>query len=277
MKTELGKKIDKSIALLKRAERLALQMSPDDGAIVGFSGGKDSQVCLQLSIMAGIKHKAVYNVTTLDAPDNVYFIREHYPNVEFKLPEQNFFHLIAKNGLPNRLRRFCCRILKENVGAGHVTITGIRHEESKSRAAYTDAAVFHKKTKQQKSFSDMERAQFECVSGEDKIMIYPILEWSEKDVWDFIEAYHLPKNPLYDAVGRVGCMFCPFAKKAQLKYYREHYPRYFFKMLDWLDIYIRTHETPFFDAEECYDWWESKLSVSQYFERASKEGGSLCL
>ena len=42
----LKDKIEHSIALIRKAEKLALTMQPDMGFHVGFSGGKDSQVVL---------------------------------------------------------------------------------------------------------------------------------------------------------------------------------------------------------------------------------------
>lgn len=68
-------KIDDSIRLIRKGEKLALALNPEDGYFVGFSGGKDSQVLLDLVKRAGVKYKAHYNVTTIDPPENVRFIR----------------------------------------------------------------------------------------------------------------------------------------------------------------------------------------------------------
>ena len=53
---KLQEKIDHSIALIRKAEKLALTMQPDEGFHVGFSGGKDSQAVLELVKMAGAKY-----------------------------------------------------------------------------------------------------------------------------------------------------------------------------------------------------------------------------
>lgn len=39
----LDKKIDYSIALLRKAESMALRLDPENGFYLAFSGGKDSQ------------------------------------------------------------------------------------------------------------------------------------------------------------------------------------------------------------------------------------------
>ena len=96
MHWELEKKVSDSISLLKRAEPLALAMNPEDGFYVAFSGGKDSQVMLDLVRRAGVKYTAWYSVTGNDAPANVYFIREHYPEVRFYHPTEKFIQLRPK-------------------------------------------------------------------------------------------------------------------------------------------------------------------------------------
>ena len=134
MTPELQKKIDHSIALIRKAEKLALTMQPDDGFHVGFSGGKDSQAVLELVKMAGVKYRAVYNVTTNDPADNVRFIKHHYPDVEFSIPEKSYFQLIAQKGVPTMCNRWCCALFKETAGLGCVVLTGVRKEESRKRA-----------------------------------------------------------------------------------------------------------------------------------------------
>ena len=78
----LEHKIAYSIALLRRGEALALRMSPD-GYHLAFSGGKDSMVLYHLAKMAGVKFKAHMQVTTIDPPELMQFVRANYPDVVF--------------------------------------------------------------------------------------------------------------------------------------------------------------------------------------------------
>ena len=87
----LQDKINESITLIKKGERLALALNPTDGYFVGFSGGKDSQVLLSLVKQSGVKYHAYYSVTTNDPPQNIYFIRQHYPDVTFLHPQRKLF------------------------------------------------------------------------------------------------------------------------------------------------------------------------------------------
>lgn len=88
--------IQKSIDLLKRTEQLALEYSPD-GFHLAFSGGKDSQCLYHIAQMAGVKFKAHYQLTTLDPPELVKFIKDNYPDVIIHRPKMTFLQLCLKN------------------------------------------------------------------------------------------------------------------------------------------------------------------------------------
>lgn len=263
-------KITDSVALIRRGERLALALNPTDGYFVGFSGGKDSQVLLELVKMANVKFKAYYNVTTNDPPDNVYFIRTNYPEVSFIFPKDNFFKLIEKRGLPTRKRRFCCAELKEKTGAGNVVLTGVRAEESCRRSKYNDLQVVSKRKEhadrsRKRTIEEIEQNEHRCIKGKDKLMLYPILHWTNDDVWQFIHDRHLPINPCYEKFNRVGCMFCPFSSKAQIEHYELLYPKFKHHLINAMDIFLsRNPQDGNLTAQEYYDWWKSKMSIRQF-------------
>lgn len=59
-----------------RAIRL-LQSIPKDGPVeVSYSGGKDSDVILELAKMAGIEYRAIYKNTTIDPPGTIRHCKE---------------------------------------------------------------------------------------------------------------------------------------------------------------------------------------------------------
>ena len=267
----LQKKIDDSIALIKKGEKLALLMQPNEGYYVGFSGGKDSQVVLELCKMAGVKYRAVYNVTTNDPADNVRFIKEHYPDVEFSRPEKSYFQLIAQKGVPTMFNRWCCAIFKESNGVGCVVLTGVRKEESRKRAEYNAVTRFtlKKGDKESVDIDKMEKNEFRCVGGKDKFMVYPILEWTEKDVWEFISLRGLPINPCYKTRKRVGCVFCPFARPKEVRAYCETHPKLKAAFIHAIYIYReRERERKKLPtAEDYFDWWLSHISLDEYIEK----------
>ena len=83
LKHLFGHKVDDAIERLRGHESL----TNGKGFYLAFSGGKDSCAVKTLCNMAGVKYDAHYNVTTIDPPELVYFIREHHPDVRFELPE----------------------------------------------------------------------------------------------------------------------------------------------------------------------------------------------
>ena len=120
-------KVELAIQRLKTFE-------PPEGYLVAFSGGKDSQCVYHLCKMAGVKFDAYYAVTSVDMPELIYFLREHYPDVIWErqyyddnVPRHYFrdgrpkpktmFSLIADHTLPpTRKVRYCCASLKEPGG-----------------------------------------------------------------------------------------------------------------------------------------------------------------
>ena len=53
-------------------------MERDDPMCLGFSGGKDSVVILDLAERSGIKYNASYANTTVDPPGTISFIKKNY-------------------------------------------------------------------------------------------------------------------------------------------------------------------------------------------------------
>ena len=264
-------KIEESIELIRKGERLALALNPQDGYFVGFSGGKDRQVLLDLVKRSGVKFKAYYSVTTIDPPDNVYFIRDNYPEVKFLYPKKNFFKLIETRGLPTMFERYCCAELKEQAGAGNVVLTGVRAEESTKRAKYGEVRIIsrrkeHADRSAKHSIESIEQNEHRCIKGKDAIMVYPILKWTGDEVWNYIHENNLPENPCYKISGRVGCMFCPFAKDKQIDFYENKYPKFKEQILKHFRIFLENNprKTVDFSAEDYYDWWKSKKSIKEW-------------
>ena len=264
-------KIEYSIALLKKAESLALKIN-ERGFRLAFSGGKDSQVMYELAKMAGVKFHAEMQVTTLDPPELMKFVRKNYPEVNMNLPKINFYKLIREKGmLPLRHIRYCCAYLKESAGVGSVTLIGIRAAESVNRAKRHEVEILGNKEKYTlDQFSEHEETEHQCIRGKDKILISPILNWSDADVWNFIRGKGIEYCKLYDeGYHRIGCMFCPMADRKSKALDRKKYPgveREIKKSIQWLidnKGYMSDHNAT---ADEIFDWWFlGDRSTAQYF------------
>lgn len=184
-----------------RAIRL-LRAIPDDGEIeISYSGGKDSDVILELAKMAGIKYRAIYKNTTIDPPGTIRHCKEK--GVEILKPKESFFALVRRKGVPTRRARFCCEVLKEYKVLDRA-VQGIRRSESAARA---------------KRYKEPEicRVYDKC----SKVKVYlPILDWTDEDVARFVEERKIKCHPLYyDEAGRfhperrLGCIGCPHAER----------------------------------------------------------------
>ena len=88
---------------------------------MGYSGGKDSDVLVDLFRKSGVKFIVIHNHTTLDAPETVYYVRKKFAEweaagIKCKIfyPDKSFWALcLQKKMLPSRIARFCCSELKE--------------------------------------------------------------------------------------------------------------------------------------------------------------------
>lgn len=131
---------------------------PPEGYYLAFSGGKDSIVTKALLDMAGVKYDAHYNLTTVDPPELVQFIKEYHPDVTIEIPRDKdgnrvtMWNLIPRKLMPpTRIVRYCCQVLKEGGGDGRFTVTGVRWAESARRKNNQGEITIYKPTKEMKN------------------------------------------------------------------------------------------------------------------------------
>lgn len=179
--SDTQKKVDRSIRLLQSA-----QAGYDGVFELAYSGGKDSDVILQLAKEAGIRYRAIYKNTTIDYPGTLRHVKEM--GAEIIMPKMKFFDIVAQMGLPNRMKRFCCGILKEYRYDTSLKkmITGVRRSEGNDRAKrYT------------------EPTQCRGTKKDPYEAIYPILDWTDDDILAFILDRNLKLAPVYYDSGGV--------------------------------------------------------------------------
>lgn len=192
-KEPLDTKIKRAIRLLRSAAT-----DRDKPIEVCYSGGKDSDVILELVRMADIPYRAIYKNTTIDPPGTIKHCKDM--GVEIVRPKKNFAQVIQTKGFPTHIRRFCCSELKEYKILDR-SVQGIRRTESIKRAKrYKEPTICRL-----------------LGSKKNHVQVFlPILYWADKDVADFIQLRGIKCHPLYyDEKGkfhperRLGCMGCP--------------------------------------------------------------------
>lgn len=269
----LNSKILYSIELLKKTERMALSLDADNGFYLAFSGGKDSQALYHLATMAGVKFKAYMSLTSIDPPEVIRFVKQHYPDVELIKPAVSIYDMAKKKHiLPTRVKRWCCAEYKEVFGLGVVTLTGIRKQESARRAKREEISTQIKGKREEQTYdewSEHKETMIACVRGKDKIIVSPIISWTEAEVWQFLnKVAKVPHCELYDeGYRRIGCICCPMSPKRQkLKEIARwpHVYRNWLKAIAWLmnNGYISYN----FDSPEFYwEWWISGKSFEEFY------------
>lgn len=186
-------KVDYAIKLLRDYE-------PPEGYYLADSGGKDSCVVRDILIKSGCKFDSHYNVSPIDPPQIYQFLKEYHPDTQWDYYAKGFWNLVEKKGLPLRQRRWCCELIKESGGFGRVVITGVRSAESRRRRGYPQIRTYIK------------------TKSKIKVMIYPILNFDDSDIWQYIRQENIPYCSLYDeGFTRLGCVLCPFSRRVELE------------------------------------------------------------
>ena len=235
----LRRKMLYSIELLRKAEKIAMNYDKDDGFFLAFSGGKDSQALYHIAELGGVKFKAHMNLTSVDPPEVIRFVKKYYPDVELAKPKESIYNIaIRRKILPTMRVRWCCAEFKESAGAGKVTLIGIRHEESSRRSRRNEVEISSRKfsgtldgleeyrqeqkakearRKSKKDGVNIMNADQEqtlgCIHGKESLLISPIIHWTERDVWEFLnQVVQVAHCELYDeGWRRLGCICCPMS------------------------------------------------------------------
>ena len=210
------------------------------GYFLAFSGGKDSQTLYHIAQLAGVRFEGHMNLTSVDAPEVIRFVRKHYPEVELIKPKDSIYHVAErKQLLPTKKVRWCCEEYKEHAGAGKVTLIGIRRQESSRRKKRNEVEIDsrkysgtldgldeYRKAKGINITNATEETTIGCISGKESLLISPIINWTERDVWKFLnDVVRVPHCELYDqGFHRIGCIGCPMSNPRQKRIENERWP-----------------------------------------------------
>lgn len=212
-----------------------------------YSGGKDSDVMLELFRRGGIPFEVHNSHTTADAPQTVRHIRDVFKKLEmdgikcaiemptYKGERTSMRKLIPQKLIPpTRIARYCCAVLKETGCANRFIATGVRWDESvqrKNREEFEKLGAT-KATKEKftsvmlMNDNDARRRMNEHCMQKKKMVVNPIIDWKDSDVWEYINSENIPTCELYQwGYYRVGCIGCPMAGKKRYKAFAD-FPKY---------------------------------------------------
>lgn len=300
-----SEKIEKSKEVMRLAAKMSKQYYKKP-LVICYSGGKDSDVLLHLACECLEKDEfRVLNAhTTVDAPETVYHIRSVFKKLtdggwstEIQMPIYkgnpiSMWTLIPEKRMPpTRIVRYCCEVLKEASTPNQVAALGVRADESRKRKG-RDVFGMRGGNRQFYSFEHA-RDVYQDAQEKDEIwdcqlitgakqnkdmLVNPIYEWTNSDVWQYIRGHEIKTNPLYECgFDRVGCVLCPMGgRKGMLKgatmfpKYAQAYKHAFQRMID--KRKKDGLETVWNTGQECFDWWigtdqvKGQISIDEYLK-----------
>ena len=180
---------------------------------VAYSGGKDSQVILELvsQVIVPSEYIVIYTNTGMELPNNPQIVDNAIKCYKDKFPELRFETAKAQVdmvnnwkffGPPSRMHRWCCSVAKSipfyvaiskiSEQKSFIVFEGVRREESNARNNYERTAnhVKHSMVKN----------------------VRPIIEWNDTEVYMYLFYRDCKINSLYRyGLTRVGCSICPFS------------------------------------------------------------------
>ena len=190
------------------------QTTKIDRFLASFSGGKDSQVVLDLCTRAipSTDFEVIYSDTGYELPPSLELyqqVQEHYkklfPDLKFSIARnhESVLNYWDKIGTPSDTIRWCCTIMKTaplyrmfknnaNKQSKVLTFEGVRAEESTRRSSYERIG--------------------KGVKHDTAINARPIINWSTVEIFLYLFKYNLPINQAYRiGKARVGCVICPYS------------------------------------------------------------------
>lgn len=206
----------------------ALLSTKIDRFIASFSGGKDSQVVLDLCTRAipPTDFEVIYSDTGYELPPSLSlyedvekFYKQKFPSLHFLTAHNhesvlNYWDMI---GTPSDNHRWCCSVMKTaplyrmlkvegNKQAHVLTFDGVRAEES------------------------VRRENYQRLGKGKHTFIYnahPIIGWNSIEIFLYLFGRDLPINPAYrNGKARVGCLICPFSTSWDDMIIQEKYHNY---------------------------------------------------
>lgn len=232
-----------------------------DVVYIGFSGGKDSVVLLDLCHkVLPLDVPVVFSDTDMELPDTY----KVWDEVQKRYPERTFIKANATKsaienwhlfGPPSRSVRWCCAVhksapallqLRKQLATPTIkaaAFLGVRGEESISRSSYQDIG--------------------EGVKNSSQINLMPILNWGAHELWLYLLQKNLIINCGYRyGLARIGCILCPESSDKYTWFVNAIYPE---AIMPFTELVIQMSSKNFSSLEESQDFlgssnWQARRS-----------------
>ena len=263
--------------------------------LLAYSGGKDSEVCLELCRRSGVSLEVLHSLTTADAPETIYHIRKVFHRLElegiacflhrprYKGQPTSMWDLIVRKGWPpTRMQRYCCQVLKEGSSPHRAVVLGVRAAESQNQKDAVVAELW--------GHSRKDVTQFDFDNGDERIIapcqqkaeikIQPIVDWTESDVWSFLQDAKVEMNPAYSlGFHRVGCIGCPLAGKGRFREFRT-WPAFERLYRNTFGRMLQTRRTAgkidsWRTSDDVFRWWMEDKNIAGQLDLFGGEVGKL--
>jgi phosphoadenosine phosphosulfate reductase len=207
-------KLDLDTKLFLTHKRIEKALSIYDKPLVSSSFGKDSTVLIHLVMQHTKDFDVVFNETGVQLIETLVFrdlLTELWNlNLHIIKPDTTFWELVKKHGYPETSRNSktgdkrqpaCCKYLKElpmkkflKEHDYDLNFVGLLADEGRQRRwAYIQkgCCIYESKS----------WGIAKCI---------PLIWWSQKDIWEYINRFNLPINEAYEKYGieRTGCLPC---------------------------------------------------------------------
>ena len=250
---------------------------------------------LELFRRCGIPFEVHNSHTTADAPQTVRHIREVFHKLEnegikceieyptYKGKTTSMWKLIPEKKMPpTRMVRYCCKILKEKGCNNRYIATGVRWAESTKIKERTQFEKIGKTKKDKVNFSDEvmlmndndeKRRMTELCMQKNKMVVNPIIDWRDSDIWEYIRSEKLRVCELYNmGYDRVGCIGCPMAGKSRWKEFAD-FPEYKKLYIHAFDRMVKINpKKSWHTGEQVFRWWmedenvEGQIELSEFMD-----------
>jgi 3''-phosphoadenosine 5''-phosphosulfate sulfotransferase (PAPS reductase)/FAD synthetase and related enzymes len=151
----------------------------------------------------------------------------------------------------------------------------VRRAESNKRAKRNEIELDgHKFSGSIDQFNETQETRIGCINGKERVILNPIIDWSDKEVWEFLNENHIEHCCLYDeGYSRLGCLFCPMGTRKTALRDKARYPKHYKAIIGTI---TKTQQRILAEkgelkniwgmpAEDIFDYWISNKSYKKWY------------